>query len=191
MRRLFIVLAFMLSLPAAAQDSDKGKAALDRGNYAIALMKLRPLAAQGDASAQYSLGLMHEYGQGVRQDDAEAVEWYRKAAMQGVALAQYKLGVMYDNSWGVPRNDTEAVKWYAKAAEQGHPLAQHDLALMYVSGAGVPKDYVRAHMWLNIAVAFGNSIMVKHRNRIAKKMTPHQIAESQRLASEWMEKHGK
>ena len=191
MRRLFIVLAFMLWLPVAAQDSDKGKAALDRGNYATALMELRPLAEQGDASAQYSLGLMHEYGQGVRQDDAEAVEWYRKAAMQGVALAQYKLGVMYDNSWGVPRNDIEAVKWYAKAAVQGHPLAKHDLALMYASGAGVPKDYVRAHMWLNIAVAFGNSFMVKHRNRIAKKMTPTQIAEAERLAREWMEKHGK
>ena len=131
------------------------------------------------------------FGIGVEKNDEKAFNWWTKSAKKGVGQASYMLGVMYDNSWGVPRNDIEAVKWYAKAAVQGHPLAQHDLALMYASGAGVPKDYVRAHMWLNIAVAFGNSFMVKHRNRIAKKMTPTQIAEAERLAREWMEKHGR
>ena len=56
-----------------------------------------PLAEQGDAEAQISLGIMYDYGRGVPEDDTEAVKWYRKAAEQGVAKAQYNLGVMYTN----------------------------------------------------------------------------------------------
>ena len=36
--------------------------------------------AQGNAAAQHNLGVMYENGEGVRQDDAEAVRWYRQAA---------------------------------------------------------------------------------------------------------------
>ena len=50
-------------------------------------------AEQGFAAAQYNLGLMYANGQGVHQDDAQAVRWYRKAAEQGYAKAQYNLGL--------------------------------------------------------------------------------------------------
>ena len=53
------------------------------------------LAEQGNADAQYNLGVMYDNGQGVRQDYAEAARWYRKAAEQGNAKAQYNLGSMY------------------------------------------------------------------------------------------------
>ena len=43
-------------------------------------------------------------GQGVPQDYAEAVTWYRKAAEQGDADAQYNLGVMYAKGQGVPQD---------------------------------------------------------------------------------------
>ena len=80
----------------------------------------RKAAEQGDAGAQYLLGRMYEDGDGVRQDDAEAVKWYRKAAEQGIAGAQFYLGVMYHfGGDGVRQDDAEAVKWYRKAAEAG------------------------------------------------------------------------
>jgi TPR repeat protein len=43
----------------------------------------RLAADQGNASAQFSLGLMYEYGRGVKQSDEEAVKWYRLAIAQG------------------------------------------------------------------------------------------------------------
>ena len=58
-------------------------------------------------------------GQGVPQDYAEAVKWYRKAADQGYAAAQTNLGLMYAHGQGVPQDYVEAVKWYRKAADQG------------------------------------------------------------------------
>ena len=57
----------------------------------------RMLAETGDASAQNRLGLIYQHGEGVPQDDAEAVKWYLKAAEQGHADAQNNLGLIYQN----------------------------------------------------------------------------------------------
>ena len=67
---------------------------------------------------------MYDQGEGVKQDYAEAVRWYRKAADQGDADAQFCLGVMYYNGNGVKQDYAEAVRWYFKAAEQGHEEAK-------------------------------------------------------------------
>ena len=63
-----------------AQDFDKGLAAAQSGDFATALKEWRPLAEQGNAGAQHNLGVMYEGGQGVLQDNAEAVKWFRLAA---------------------------------------------------------------------------------------------------------------
>ena len=54
------------------------------------------LAEGGDTTAQWNLGVMYDTGEGVPQDDEEAVKWYTKAAEQGDVDAQWNLGVMYD-----------------------------------------------------------------------------------------------
>ncbi len=72
----------------------EGGQAYHRGDYPTALRELRPLARQGDAIAQYNLGSMYGRGQGVPQDYAETVKWYRKAAEQGHATAQFMWGLV-------------------------------------------------------------------------------------------------
>jgi len=143
----------------------------------------RKAAEQGDAQSQHNLGVMYAIGQGVPEDDAEAVKWFRKAAEQGCAEAQHKLGVMYANGKGVPEDDAEAVKWYRKAAEQGFDKAQVNLGLSYEFGTGVPEDYVEAYKWANLAAAQGNEGGQKSKNILVKKMTPQQIAEAQRRSA--------
>ena len=54
-------------------------------------------AEQGDASAQYKLGLIYAIGYGVTKDYKKAANWFRKAEDQGDASAQYNLGAMYYN----------------------------------------------------------------------------------------------
>ena len=68
--------------------------------------ELRVRAEQGDAPAQFMLGRMYANGDGVPQDAAEAVRWYRLAAEQGLAEAQFNLGVMYANGQGVSHKMT-------------------------------------------------------------------------------------
>ena len=77
------------------------------------------VAKQGNAQAQFNLGLMYANGQGVRQDNAQAVQWYRKAAEQGYANAQYNLGVMYAKGEGVRQNYKIANEWFGKACNNG------------------------------------------------------------------------
>ena len=52
-------------------------------DYEQAVYLYRKAADQGNAKAQYNLGLMYEGGKGVAKDDKQAVDWYRKAADQG------------------------------------------------------------------------------------------------------------
>ena len=77
------------------------------------------LAEQGDAEDQLNLGIRYANGEGVPEDDVEAVKWYRLAAKQGLARGQSYLGIMYGNGDGVPENHAEAVKWFRLAAAQG------------------------------------------------------------------------
>ena len=56
--------------------------------------KIRKAAEQGVAEAQFKLGLMCAEGEGVPQDDTEAVKWYSKAAVQGLVEAQENLAHM-------------------------------------------------------------------------------------------------
>ena len=60
-------------------------------------------------------------GEGVPQDDAQALIWFRKAAEQREPTAQFEIGQAYANGRGVPRDDAQAIIWYRKAADQGEP----------------------------------------------------------------------
>ena len=84
----------------------------------------RALALMGNADAQTNLGFAYYNGEGVEQDYAEAVEWWRLAAEQGDAVAQYNLGYAYRNGEGVEQDFVEAVKWWQMAAEQGDEIAK-------------------------------------------------------------------
>ena len=114
-----IVLAFALASPVAAQDFWAGFKAHNLGDYAAALREWRPLAEQGHAMAQNNLGYMYRLGQGVPQDDTEAVKWWRKAAEQGFAQAQFQLGYMYEDGQGVPQDLVQSHMWYSLVASQG------------------------------------------------------------------------
>src|SRR5665213_4469482 len=119
MHRVIAVVLFVLLAcsGAAAGPLDDAGEAYDRGDYTTALRLIRPPAGQGNAKAQYDLGVMYAKSQGVAQDYTEAGRWYRKAAEQGNTEAQYDLGRVYDNGQGVPQNYAEAMRWYRKAAE--------------------------------------------------------------------------
>jgi len=77
---------------------------------------LKAKAEQGDAQAQNSLGVRYDTGQGVPQNYAEAIKWFRMAAEQGDAAAQYNLGSMYGLGRGVPQDYVQAHMWVNLAA---------------------------------------------------------------------------
>jgi len=120
--RTLTPIVFVLSLlfwPALVQaDFQAGVDAYDQGDYATALKEMQPLAEQGDADAQFNLGVMYENGQGVPQDDGEAARWFRLAAEQGESAAQTKLGLLYEQGRGVLQDYVQAHMWVNLAAAQ-------------------------------------------------------------------------
>ena len=115
--------------------------------------KLRTQAEQGEAGAQFTLGLMYHTGEGVVQDYQKAVKWYRKAAAQDVGGAQYNLGLMYMNGRGAAQDYQEAREWFHKIADQVD--AQYNLGVMAAQGQGGPQDYPAARIWFRKAADQG------------------------------------
>jgi TPR repeat protein len=108
-----------VSLIGSSEAFKRGLAAYNAKNYANALTEWKTIAEQGNASAQYNLGLMYDTGEVVPLDYAEAMNWYRLAAQQGHAKAQSNFGLMYHKGKGVLQDLSEAMKWYRRAAEHG------------------------------------------------------------------------
>ncbi len=124
----------------------------------------------------------------LRGDYATAFKEFRPLAEQGDADAQFVLGTMYLRGRGVPQDYNEAVRWYRLAAAQGFTMAQYNLGVSYAKGRGVLEDYVQAYMWFSLAAAQGQELARTARGILAKKVTPAQLAEAQRLAREWKPK---
>ena len=94
----------------AGDDLQKGLTAYQSGDYANALREWKPLAEQGNADAQYNLGVMYHTGDGVPKNYKTAMKWYRLAAKQEFARAQSNLGAMYEKGQGVPKDYNTAMK---------------------------------------------------------------------------------
>ena len=87
----------------------------------------------------------------------------------------------------------EALKWYRLAANQGVPQAQLVLGAAYAVGRGLPTDFIQAHLWLSLAIPNCSGEDKKKGiaalKIVSSHLTDRQLAEAQRLASEWKSKH--
>jgi len=150
------------STTAISVDDAKRRAreAFAQKDYAQAVGWLRKAAEQGDADAEYGVGLTYRDGLGggaIPRDYAQALIWFRKSADQGFASAQNDLGVMYQKGQGVPQNYQQAMAWYRKAADQGYAIAQLNIGRLYEYGLGVPQDREQAMIWYRKATELGNA----------------------------------
>jgi len=141
---------------AAFADMDEANSAYDRGNYEKAFSMYKQYAEQGDALAQYDLGLMYYDGTGVSQDFQKAAQWVTNAAEKGLAEAQTLLGGLYFEGKGVKQDYEASVRWYLIAAKKGNVDAEYNMGYMYENGFGVPLDCDRAEVWYSKAASQGD-----------------------------------
>jgi TPR repeat protein len=94
-------------------------------------------------------------------------------------------GPLEDADAAVKRRDyATAVRIIRPLAEQGDARAQYTLGVFYDNGLGVPQDRVTSYMWFDLSAAQGKEGAAAFRDLIARRMTPAQIAEAQKLARE-------
>ncbi|WP_036292418.1 SEL1-like repeat protein [Methylosinus sp. PW1] len=117
---------------------------------------IKEIAAAGDASAQYELGLRYSEGRGgAPRDPKIAFQWFEKAAEKGLAPAQYRLGSIYEKGMGVERDYAKALTWYKRAADAGNARAMHNLAVLHAGGGDGKPDYDQAALWFRKAAEYG------------------------------------
>ena len=140
-------------------------------------------AEQGDPEAQLRIAVRYVEGDGVPQDDLEALKWHMLAAAQGMSEsedyvdaylvaealqkdqlaaeqgepnAQFNLATRYSEGNGLPKSNVEAIKWYRKAAENGHLQAQYTLGQWYELGRGTQENITEATIWYRAAAYNGH-----------------------------------
>ena len=111
---------------------------------------------------------MYRDGEGVPQDDAQAVAWCRLAADQGYARAQHNLGARYSTGRRVAQDYVEGMVWFQLALASASHSARTITATELKRDVLAVKEITSATLDLN-----------------AKKMTSAQLAKAQKRASEW------
>lgn len=120
-----------------------------------AIQLIRASAEQGNAEAQYRLGVAFWNGEGVPLDRRDAVRWFRSAAKSGAVRAYYWLGLASITS--DPQDHTEAFKWFQRSANSGDERAFFQLAMAYTLGRGVSRDLAKAFNWFQKAANAGDA----------------------------------
>jgi len=127
-------------------------------NSTESMQDLRKVADAGDADAMFNIGCLYANGEGVAQDDQQAMTWYRKAAALGNADAMYNIGVSYNDGNGVAQDYQEAMVWYLKAADAGNLGVMNNVGLLYANGQGVAQDYGQAMTCYRKAADAGDAV---------------------------------
>ena len=114
------------------------------------LDRLRQLAEQGDATAQFALGTRYATGQNVPQDYAEATRWFLQAAEQGNVVAQSALAAYYASGRGVPQDSAKAYFWSLVAQAGGDETSKSRIAALgsQLNQSAIAAEQQEAAKWL-------------------------------------------
>jgi len=168
-------------------------------------------ALQGNAQAQYDLGLMYATGDGVEKNEALALTWFtrasennfakrvnvqrvvkptvtsqkvifaKRAAAKGNVQAQFDLGMMYLKGDGVRKNEQLAFTYFHKAARKNHVEAKFYMGLSFAEGKGVRKQTQLARYWFKLAAKAGHRTAMAHLSSLERKVRP-QVRVNRRVA---------
>ena len=185
---LSIALVVAATVPASA-DWDEVQRAFEDGDAAALVAALEPLAAAGDADAQYNLGILHDTGQGVPQDYREAARWYGMAGDQNHASALYNLGLLHFEGKGVARDEVKAIELYRRAARHGDADALSSIGYMFLHGIGVEEDQLEGMAFFLLAAERGSSSGAHNRDHVLGRFDTNDFAfarsRSRDLAAEY------
>jgi TPR repeat protein len=87
-------MAFSVS---ASADYDRGMAALQSGDYRVAIMEFTDAAQTGHAASQQKLGDIYRLGQGTTPDLVQAIKWLTLAYLNGMRETLPALEMLRDS----------------------------------------------------------------------------------------------
>ncbi len=144
-----------------------GFAHYQQGKFDEAMKWFRKASDGRNFSASYNIGLLHERGEGVPRDPAQALVWYEKAKAQGHTGADTAIKRVKPKLLGLDdlkkaeaahqaKKYAEARAAYEKAAAAGNVDAMRELAEIYRRGIAVIQNKRTAVSWYKKAAAAGD-----------------------------------
>jgi TPR repeat protein len=158
------IIIFAASNGAAASDNNPTHSDFEKTVHSLlyqsheydkALSLVRPLAAKGDPTAQFLLGMIYFSGVGLPKDEEKAAEWFRKASEQGLATASSMLAEYYSHENS--KDDAQFIAYSRKAAEQGDTISQVLIGNAYTGMWGYPVDPREMVRWFSMAAERGDT----------------------------------
>lgn len=143
------VVILAMASPAAAMQQDDARVQYVPPPPPPPLADIQARAAQGDAEAEYQLGMAYQYQSGeLPCDRLTALDWFRKSAAQGNTAAKSAADQIEADH--VKYNDLKA------RAEAGDGQAQYDVSVDIVNGGRCfgDSDYMK---WQRLAADNGNA----------------------------------
>ena len=154
-KNVVIAIAFfaltMVGTPVFAQRTQPVIDLYNRQEYSDAIRQFKPIAENGDQTAQLYVGVMLLFGQGTETDYPKARQWLEASSSQGNTFADYYLGIIYHKGLGIPKRTYTASQYLGKAAAAGVADANYFLGAMYRSGDGVSKNIYISIKYLKAA----------------------------------------
>ena len=194
---LALICAFVLAAllahpcPARADLSYDASRAYNTGDYPTAMRLFKQLAAAGDAYALCAMATMHLNGWGTPKDPGEAFRLFGQAAGKGYALGAYNYGVCLRKGLGTPMDKQAALKAFQKVLtlrdQSLVPATMVVLGEMYAQGEGVPRNDAEAYFYYNLAAQLGEVRARTPRDELAKRLTPEQLKDANRVIMRWRE----
>ena len=129
-RFIVVTVVSMHGFSAAAADYRETVKFLRAGSFHKAHSHFSALAEQGDANAQFQLGLMAHLGHGIPQNFLVARKWYERAAKIGEVRSQNNLGIIYRDGLGILPDAVRAYKWFSLGAAQRNEQAIVNLRML-------------------------------------------------------------
>lgn len=120
---------------------------MNDSSYHEALVWFQKAADAGSIEARVDIGMMLEFGWGVRRNAAEALKWYKYAAAGGSPRGKWAVGQSYQKGVGVAQDYRLAMAWYRRAAAAGYANAMSSIGALYENGLGVRKNPRTANRW--------------------------------------------
>jgi TPR repeat protein len=188
---LLLATLFVIAGPASA-DAEKGRAALEAGDFKTALGELTADAAKGDVDAMFILSRLYAEGKATTQDLKASFEWMEKAAKAGSVRASGTIAMYYSEGIGTARDDAKSLEWGRRAAEGGDAISQFIMGMRLSTGTGVARDPAQAVTWWTRAAERGMArAQIVLANALAQSAaapnTPPPEASAQRVeAAKWL-----
>lgn len=136
------------------ENSDNGDANNSRWSRGLELY--RQAIGLGSIEALNYLGMAHLQGQGVEQNNGEAMRLFKQAVDNGSGVACCNIGNIYHSGQGTEVDYIEAADWYLRSADAGVEIAMVSYGHMWWSGHGRPVSAYEAVKWYRKAAEEGD-----------------------------------